>query len=279
MKFSKMHGIGNDYIYVNCFQEHVDNPEKLSVQLSDRRKGIGADGLILILPSDCADCRMRIFNADGSEAMMCGNGIRCVAKYVYDHAIVRKPEISVETNSGVKTIQLQIQNGIASGATVNMGKAILNPKDIPMLADGETFIGQSIIVNHQSYAVTAVSMGNPHCVTFMQEDVALLKLDKIGSFFENHPLFPSRVNTEFINVLNSKTLKMRVWERGSGETMACGTGACAAAVASVLNGYCAYDEPITVKLSGGDLQIIYQKNGTVFMSGSATHVFDGEIML
>ncbi|MBR1528398.1 MAG: diaminopimelate epimerase [Oscillospiraceae bacterium] len=279
MKFSKMHGIGNDYVYVNCFEEKIENPEEISIQVSDRRKGIGSDGLILILPSEIADCRMRIFNADGSEAMMCGNGIRCVAKYAYDHHIVSKPELSVETNSGIKYIQLQIQDGKAVSATVDMGKAILKPADIPMNAEGETFIAQPISVNDKIYTATAVSMGNPHCVVFTDQPVDTLELEKIGSAFEHHALFPARVNTEFVNVLDSHTLKMRVWERGSGETMACGTGACAVAVASVLNGYCQHDEIITVKLAGGDLQIVYQTDGTVMMTGSATHVFDGEIVL
>jgi len=279
MKFSKMHGIGNDYVYVNCFEEKIENPEELSIQISDRRKGIGSDGLILILPSDIADCRMRIFNADGSEAMMCGNGIRCVAKYAYDHHIVSKPELSVETNSGIKYIQLQIQDGKAVSATVDMGKAILKPADIPMNAEGETFIAQPITVRERKYTATAVSMGNPHCVVFTEQSVDQLELDKIGPDFEHHVLFPARVNTEFVNILDSHTLRMRVWERGSGETMACGTGACAVAVASVLNGYCQHDEVITVKLAGGDLRIVYQTDGTVMMTGSATHVFDGEIAL
>ena len=279
MKFSKMHGIGNDYVYVNCFQEHVDNPEAVSIQVSDRRKGIGSDGLILILPSEIADCRMRIFNADGSEAMMCGNGIRCVAKYAYDNGIVSKPELSVETNSGIKYIKLQIENDKAVSATVDMGKAILKPAEIPMNAEGETFIAQPIQVNGETYTATGVSMGNPHCVVFLKEDVDQFELEKIGSAFEHHELFPARVNTEFVNVIDKHTLKMRVWERGSGETMACGTGACAVAVASVLNGFCQRDEAITVKLAGGDLQIVYQSDGTVMMTGSATHVFDGEIIL
>ena len=256
MKFSKMHGIGNDYVYVNCFEERVDNPEQVSILVSDRRKGIGSDGLILILPSEVADCRMRIFNADGSEAMMCGNGIRCVAKYAFDNGIVSKPELSVETNSGIKYIKLQIEDGKAVSATVDMGKAILKPSEIPMNIEGETFISQPISVDKRICMATAVSMGNPHCVVFLQENIDKLELEKIGSLFEHHPLFPSRVNTEFVNILNQYTLKMRVWERGSGETMACGTGACAVAVASVLNGYCQPDEVITVKLLGGDLQII-----------------------
>lgn len=279
MKFSKMHGIGNDYVYVNCFQQQIDNPEQISIQVSDRRKGIGSDGLILILPSEKADCRMRIFNADGSEAMMCGNGVRCVAKYAYDNGIVSKPELSVETNSGIKYITLQTENGKAVSATVDMGKAILKPGEIPMLAEGENFIARPLKVNGTDYTATAVSMGNPHCIVFLQEDVSKLELEKIGPFFERHELFPARVNTEFVNVIDSHTLKMRVWERGSGETMACGTGACAVAVASVLNGYCKQGEEITVKLVGGDLQIVYQQDGTVMMTGSATHVFDGEILL
>ncbi|MDE6088965.1 MAG: diaminopimelate epimerase, partial [Oscillospiraceae bacterium] len=290
MKFIKMHGIGNDYVYVNCFEEHVDNPEQLSILVSDRRKGIGADGLILILPSDKADCRMRIFNADGSEAMMCGNGIRCVGKYAYDHGIVTKPELSVETNSGIKHIQLQIQDHKAIGATVDMGKAILKPELIPMIPEyaknsenpeisenwnPENFIRQELSVAGQTYLVTAVSMGNPHCVIFLEDDVQTLDLETIGSLFEFHKAFPERVNTEFVNVLNDHTVKMRVWERGSGETMACGTGACAVAVASVLNGYCRQEQPITVKLFGGDLQIVYHTDQTVTMTGSATEVFTG----
>jgi diaminopimelate epimerase len=272
-----MHGIGNDYVYVNGFTENVPDPEKVSVLVSDRRFGIGSDGLILILPSDIADCRMRMFNADGSEGMMCGNGIRCVGKYAYDHGIVKKKELSVETRSGIKYITLQIKDGIAVGATVDMGKAILRPREIPLLADGERFVSQPLEVDGKRYTVTCVSMGNPHCVVFMDTDPADLKLEDIGSGFECHPLFPERVNTEFVQVLDSSTLKMRVWERGSGETLACGTGACATAVAAVLNGYCSYDTEITVKLRGGDLKIVFRSDGTVMMTGSATHIFDGEI--
>ncbi|MDE5883977.1 MAG: diaminopimelate epimerase [Oscillospiraceae bacterium] len=284
MKFTKMHGIGNDYVYVNCFEEQVDNPEQLSILVSDRRKGIGSDGLILILPSDKADCRMRIFNADGSEAMMCGNGIRCVGKYAYDHGIVTKPELSVETNSGIKYIQLQIQDHKAIGATVDMGKAILKPELIPMIPENaknsenlnsESFIRQELSVGDQTYLATAVSMGNPHCIVFLEEEIQNLDLETIGSMFEFHKAFPERVNTEFVNVLDNHTLKMRVWERGSGETMACGTGACAVAVASVLNGYCKQEQAITVKLPGGDLQIVYHADQTVTMTGSATEVFTG----
>ena len=279
MKFSKMHGISNDYVYVNGFEEQVPEPEKVAVFVSDRRCGIGSDGLILILPSEVADCRMRMFNADGSEGMMCGNGIRCVGKYAYDHGIVTKPELSVETKSGIKYITLQVENGKAAGATVDMGKAILRPREIPVAADGEDFVRQPLRVQGKDYTVTCVSMGNPHCIIFMEGDPMTLELEKIGPDFENHPLFPERINTEFVRVIDDHTLFMRVWERGSGETFACGTGACAVAVAAVLNGYCRQDEPITVKLRGGDLTIVWKADGTVMMTGPATHVFDGEIDL
>ncbi|MEE5991973.1 MAG: diaminopimelate epimerase [Oscillospiraceae bacterium] len=279
MKFSKMHGIGNDYVYVNGFKETVDNPEEVSIFVSDRRKGIGSDGLIMIMPSEVADCRMRMFNADGSEGMMCGNGIRCVGKYAYDNGIVNKPELSVETKSGIKYITLQIENGVAVGATVDMGKAILKPSDIPMNAEGDTFIAKPIEVDGKEYTATCVSMGNPHCIIFMDSDPMKMNLPEIGEKFENHPIFPEKVNTEFVQVLDEHTIFMRVWERGSGETFACGTGACAVAVASVLNGYCKHDEEITIKLRGGDLKIIWKSDGTVMMTGSATHVFDGEIDL
>lgn len=279
MKFSKMHGISNDYVYVNGFVEDVPEPEKVSIFVSDRRCGIGSDGLILILPSEVADCRMRMFNADGSEGMMCGNGIRCVGKYAYDHGIVNKPELSVETKSGIKYITLTVENGKAVSATVDMGKAILKPREIPVDADGEDFVKRTISVAGKDYTATCVSMGNPHCIIFMDEDPMGLELEKIGPDFENHKLFPERINTEFVKVLGENTLFMRVWERGSGETFACGTGACAVAVAAVLNGYCKRDEEITVKLRGGDLHIVWKSDGTVMMTGTATHVFDGEIDL
>ncbi len=279
MKFSKMHGISNDYVYVNGFVEDVPEPEKVSIFVSDRRCGIGSDGLILILPSEVADCRMRMFNADGSEGMMCGNGIRCVGKYAFDHGIVNKPELSVETKSGIKYITLTVENGKAVSATVDMGKAILKPREIPVDADGEDFVKRTISVAGKDYTATCVSMGNPHCIIFMDEDPMGLELEKIGPDFENHKLFPERINTEFVKVLGENTLFMRVWERGSGETFACGTGACAVAVAAVLNGYCKRDEEITVKLRGGDLHIVWKSDGTVMMTGTATHVFDGEIDL
>ena len=274
MKFSKMHGIGNDYVYVNCFKETVENPEAVSIFVSDRRFGIGSDGLIM--PSDKADFRMRIFNADGSEAMMCGNGTRCVGKYVYDHGMTDKTDITLETNSGIKYLKLFVKDGKVDSVTVDMGKAILKPRDIPVDSDLDLFVAQPVEVAGKEYKITAVSMGNPHAIVYV-DDVDSLDLEKIGSDFENHKLFPNRVNTEFIKVIDDKTLQMRVWERGSGETFACGTGACASVVSSVLNNYCKYDEEVLVHLRGGDLRITYRKDGTVMMTGPATQVFDGEI--
>lgn len=276
LKFTKMHGIGNDYIYVNCLEKDITNKEELARRLSDRRFGIGGDGLILILPSALADFRMQMFNEDGSEGMMCGNGIRCVGKYVYDHGLTDQQTLSVETKSGIKRLTLTVENGKVVSVKVNMGKAILTPKDIPMRSELERFIAQPIEVQGKTYVATAVSMGNPHLVIF-GGDPADLDLAAIGPSFEHHALFPERVNTEFAQVIDSKTLKMRVWERGSGETLACGTGTCATVVAAVLNGHCKYDEPVTVHLRGGDLEVTYQSDGTVIMCGTATHVFDGEI--
>ncbi len=276
MKFSKMHGIGNDYVYVNGFTETIGDPNSVSKFVSDRRCGIGSDGLIMILPSEVADCRMRMFNADGSEGMMCGNGIRCVGKFAYDNGIVTESELSVETKSGIKYITLEINDGVAVAATVDMGKAILRPADIPVKMDGETCIAQPLMVNGQEYTVTCVSMGNPHCIVFC-DDPADIDLEKIGVHFEHHALFPERINTEFLQVIDETTLNMRVWERGSGETFACGTGACACVVAAVLNGYCKHDTEVTVHLLGGDLKITYRSDGTVMMNGPATHVYDGEI--
>ncbi len=276
MKFSKMHGISNDYVYVNGFTETIGDPVSVAKFVSDRRCGIGSDGMIMILPSEVADCRMRMFNADGSEGMMCGNGIRCVGKFAYDNGIVNSPELSVETKSGIKYITLEINDGVAVAATVDMGKAILKPAEIPVRAEGETMIAQPITVNGQEYTVTCVSMGNPHCIVFC-DDPADVPLEQIGPYFEHHELFPERINTEFLQVINETTLNMRVWERGSGETFACGTGACACVVAAVLNGYCKHDTEVTVHLLGGDLNITYRSDGTVMMTGPATHVYDGEI--
>lgn len=276
MKFSKMHGISNDYVYVNGFTETIGDPNAVSKFISDRRCGIGSDGMIMILPSEVADCRMRMFNADGSEGMMCGNGIRCVGKFAYDNGIVTKPELSVETKSGIKYITLEINDGVAVAATVDMGKAILKPAEIPVLAEGEDFVARTISVNGEDYTVTCVSMGNPHCIVFCN-DPKDIPLEQIGPHFEYHALFPERINTEFLQVIDETTLNMRVWERGSGETYACGTGACACVVAAVLNGFCKHDTEITVHLLGGDLKITYQSDGTVMMTGPATHVYDGEI--
>ena len=277
LTFSKMHGIGNDYIYINCFQETVTDPEKLSIFLSDVRFGVGSDGLVLILPSEVADFRMRIFNADGSEAMMCGNATRCIGKYVYDMGMTDKTEISLETNSGIKYLTLYpgADNKIES-VKVDMGKAILVPKDIPVNSDLDRFIAQTVTVDGKEYAKTCVSMGNPHAIVFLP-DVDSLDLEKIGPSFEHHPLFPDRVNTEFVRVIDDHTLQMRVWERGSGETFACGTGTCATVVAAVLNGYCKKEEEILVHLRGGDLRIIYHEDETVTMIGPATYVFEGKM--
>jgi len=240
LKFTKMHGIGNDYIYVNCFEEKVENPEAVSIYVSDRHKGIGSDGLVLILPSDKADFKMRIFNADGSEAMMCGNATRCIGKYVYDKGMTDKTEITLETNSGIKYLTLFPENGKVEYVEVDMGKAVIVPKEIPVMAEGESFISVPVEVGGIEYKITCVSMGNPHAVVYL-DNIADLELEKMGPLFENHKLFPDRINTEFIEVIDSRTLNMRVWERGSGETFACGTGACASVVASVLNGYCCRD--------------------------------------
>lgn len=277
MKFTKMHGIGNDYVYVNCFEETVDDPERVSELISDRHFGIGSDGLVLIMPSDKADFRMRMFNADGSEGMMCGNATRCIGKYVYDNGMTDKTEITLETKSGIKKLKLFPENGKVKTVLVDMGKAIIKPADIPVLAEGEDFISRKIEVNGKEETVTCVSMGNPHCVIFTDKNVDDFELEKIGPSFENHPLFPERINTEFANVIDGSTVKMRVWERGSGETWACGTGACATAVAAFLNGHCKRDEEIRLMLRGGDLFITYKSDGTVLMRGPATTVFKGDI--
>lgn len=276
MNFSKMHGIGNDYIYVNCFEETVSEPEKVSVILSDRHKGVGSDGLVLIMPSDKADFRMRIFNADGSEAMMCGNATRCIGKYVYDTGLTDKTEVSLETNSGIKYLKLYTKDGKVDSVTVDMGKAVLVPKDIPVNSELDRFISQPVEVCGKTWDITCVSMGNPHAVIFT-EGVAELDLEKIGPHFENHSLFPNRVNTEFAEVIDDHTLNMRVWERGSGETFACGTGTCATVVAAVLNGICRHDEEVLVHLRGGDLRITYKTDGTVLMTGPAEYVFEGTV--
>lgn len=279
MKFTKMHGIGNDYVYVNCFKETVKNPSAVAKFVSDRHFGIGSDGLILIKPSEIADCEMDMYNLDGSQGAMCGNGVRCVAKYAYDYGIVNKPQISVATKSGVKYLDLTIENGKVSTVKVNMGAPILKASAIPVISSKDQMINEPIEVKREYYYVTAVSMGNPHAVVFM-DDVEHLDIEKIGPYFEHHSAFPDRVNTEFVKVIDDHTVQMRVWERGSGETLACGTGACAVAVASILNGHVDATQPVTVKLLGGDLQIFWNRESNlVYMTGPATTVFDGEIDL
>lgn len=308
-----MHGLGNDYVYVNCFREKIDNPSELAIRVSDRHFGIGSDGLILIKPSDVADFQMEMYNADGSLGAMCGNGIRCVAKYVYDYGLTDKTHISVETGSGIKYLDLTVgcpetedlkasnvsaqseepaqvdahskeesgvrRRGEVRLVRVDMGAPVLEAERIPVLSDNpkEQIISQPFPVGDRMYSVTCVSMGNPHCIVPV-EDVSALAIEEIGPAFENHSRFPDRINTEFIHVLDSGTVEMRVWERGSGETLACGTGACAVAVACSLNGWTG--DEVTVKLRGGDLRIEWDhEKNTVFMTGPAQTVFDGEIAL
>lgn len=279
MKFTKMHGIGNDYVYVNCFKETVKDPAAVARFVSDRHFGIGSDGLILIKPSDVADCEMDMYNLDGSRGAMCGNGIRCVAKYAYDYGIVDKTTIRVATGSGIKTLDLTVENGKVSMVKVNMGAPILDAAQIPVIADAGQVINAPLEAGGLLYHMTAVSMGNPHAVIYLDE-IDNLDLEKIGPSFENHPAFPDRVNTEFVKVLDRHTVQMRVWERGSGETLACGTGACAVAVASILNNHVDGNVPVTVKLLGGDLQIFWDRSSNlVYMTGPAETVFDGEIDL
>ena len=274
--FAKMHGIGNDYVYVDGFKENIPNPNAFSKYVSDRHFGIGSDGLIMILPSEVADFRMRMFNADGSEGKMCGNGTRCIGKFVYDKGYTDKTNITLETLAGIKHLELHTKDGKVETVTVDMGKAILVPKEIPIAAEGDNYIAKPLTIDGKDYEITCVSMGNPHAVTYC-DDVDNLDLEKIGPKFEFNPLFPERVNTEFVQIIDEHTVKMRVWERGSGETWACGTGACAVAVSCVLNGYCKYGEWILIHLRGGDLKICYKEDGTVLMEGPATMVFDGTI--
>lgn len=278
MKFTKMHGIGNDYIYVNCLEETVENPSELAVKLSDRHFGIGSDGLILIKPSLKADFEMEMYNADGSRGEMCGNGIRCVGKYVYDKGLTDKTTVSIETLAGIKHLELIVKNQKVKAVCVEMGKPEFAAEKIPVLSDAKEVINSPLIVNGKEYLATCVSVGNPHCVVFFKEDVREIDLKEIGPFFEKHKNFPKRINTEFINVLDEKTLRMRVWERGSGETLACGTGACAAAAAAVVNRYTA--ENVTVHLLGGDLNIQWNRDeDMVYMTGEASEVFEGEIFI
>ena len=276
MKFTKMNGCGNDYVYINGFVENVENPKELVKKVSDRHFGIGSDGLILIVPSDKADFCMRMFNADGSEGEMCGNGIRCVAKYVYDHKMTDKTEISIETKAGIKYLDLTVEDGKVTKVKVDMGEPILEPKKIPVRSEKKRVVNEPIAVAEKAWNMTCVSMGNPHAVVFV-EDTGSLEIEKYGPLFENHELFPNRTNTEFVQVLNRNEINMRVWERGSGETLACGTGTCASVVACILNDFT--DEKVLVHLLGGDLEIEYEKTTNhVFMTGPAETVFEGELL-
>lgn len=278
MKFTKMHGCGNDYIYVNCFTEKIEEPSVIAKKVSDRHFGIGSDGLILICPSETADFKMRMFNADGSEGKMCGNGIRCVAKYVYDNGMTDKEVITVETLSGIKTLQLAVSEGRVQAVTVDMGSPVLTPSQIPVKCEGDRMINQPVSVGGKEYYITCVSMGNPHAVVFTEEEVTALNLEKTGPLFENHEIFPDRVNTEFIHVIDEKTIDMRVWERGSGETLACGTGACASVVACVLNHKT--EDEVLVHLLGGDLEVRYDREkNTVLLTGPAEFICTGEIAI
>ncbi len=278
MKFTKMHGLGNDYVYVNCVKESVDNPSAVAKFVSDRHFGIGSDGLIMINPSKVADFEMEMYNADGSRGEMCGNGIRCVAKYVYDYGLTDKTHISVETPGGIKYLDLDVKDGKVRLVKVNMGSPELKPELIPIVPRdpaAQAIVDEPVAVDGREYRMTGVSMGNPHAVIYI-DDVKGLDIEKIGPKFENHERFPNRINTEFAKVLDRRTVEMRVWERGSGETLACGTGACAVAVASMLNGLT--ENKVTVKLLGGDLQIEWKREeNLVYMTGPAAVVFDGEI--
>ena len=278
MKFTKMHGAGNDYIYINGFSENAGAITTDIIQrLSDRHFGIGGDGVVLILPSETADFRMQMFNADGSEAEMCGNATRCIAKYVYDKGLTCKQTISLETKAGIKILHLNIENGAVKTVRVDMGEPVLEAAEIPVVAKKSPVINQALEIDGKAHFITCVSMGNPHAVVF-QKDIEHIEIEKTGPKFEHHAIFPRRTNTEFVEIINRKTLKMRTWERGSGETLACGTGACAALVAAVLNGFS--DRKATLKLLGGDLEIEWNEtDNRVYMTGEAAFVFDGELSL
>lgn len=277
MKFAKMQGCGNDYVYVNCFEEEVPDRPELSRIVSNRNFGIGSDGLICICPSDKADFKMDMYNADGSSAQMCGNGIRCIGKYVFEKGMTDKKTITVETLAGIKTLGLNVEDGVVRTVRVDMGSPELRPQFIPVSEHGKDFINRSVIVGSEEFFVTAVSVGNPHAVVFVK-DVDSLDLKTLGPKFENHPLFPERVNTEFVQVIDKNTLKMRVWERGSGETLACGTGATATLVASALNGLTG--NSATIRLLGGELFIEWDREkNKLYMTGPAVLVFDGELYI
>lgn len=275
MKFTKMEGCGNDYVYVNGFEYKIENPNELAIKVSNRNFGIGSDGLIIVNPSDVADCKMSMYNLDGSEGKMCGNGIRCVGKFFYDYKMTDKELITVETLSGIKTLKLNVEDGKVKTVRVDMGSPIIKATEVPVVSDKAFVINEPFMIDNKEYFVTCVSMGNPHCITFI-DNIDDLEIEKIGPSFEMDERFPDRVNTEFIEIVDRNTIKMRVWERGSGETMACGTGACASVVACVLNNKT--ENKVTVKLLGGDLFIEYdQENNTIYMTGPANISFTGEI--
>ncbi|AVB75493.1 diaminopimelate epimerase [Methanococcus maripaludis] len=275
MKFTKMHGLGNDYIYVDAISQKIENPNEISKFVSDRHFGIGSDGLVLILPSDVADFKMRMFNSDGSEAEMCGNAIRCVGKFVYDKKMTDKSTITIETLAGIKVLEMTVENGKVVLVKVDMGEPILKAEEIPVLSEKHPVIDEEITAKDYSYYFTCVSMGNPHAITYI-ENVSEFPLEKIGPLFEIHEKFPRKTNVEFVELIDKNTVKMRVWERGAGETLACGTGACAVLVASILKGY--VGRKSTVKLLGGDLIIEWNENDNhIYMTGPATTVFEGEI--
>ena len=275
INFTKMHGCGNDYIYVNCFEKELPDPEKISAVMSPRRFSVGSDGLILVCRSEIADAKMRMFNLDGSEGKMCGNGIRCVGKFVHDYGLCDKTSLDIETKSGIKHLELHLGgDGKVETVTVDLGKADITAKNIPVVSEKTTVIDAPVVIGGAEYRITCVSMGNPHAVTFV-DDVNSVEVEKVGPMFERDPMFPERVNTEFAEIVDKHTIKMRVWERGSGETFACGTGACATAVAAILNGYCDHGEKITVKLLGGDLDIVVSRDMSVKMTGGAEKVYEG----
>lgn len=277
MNFTKMHGCGNDYVYINGFEEKISNPSELAMKMSDRHFGVGSDGLVLILPSQTADFRMRMFNSDGSESEMCGNAIRCVGKYVYDKGLVGKTTIDIETLAGIKNLEMTVTNGQVTFVKVDMGEPILEAERIPVLSNLEPVIGEKISILDQEFAFTCVSMGNPHAITIV-EDVANFRVHIFGPLVENNLIFPRRTNTEFVEVIDRAHLRMRVWERGAGETWACGTGACATLVACVLNNVA--DRKATIHLLGGDLVIEWrQSDNHVMMSGPAVTVFEGQWLL
>ena len=281
MKFTKMHGCGNDYVYVDCTEHMLADPSAAAIAVSDRHFGVGGDGLILICPSDKADFRMAMYNADGSEGSMCGNGIRCVAKFVYDKGLTDKSTLNIETKAGIKTLELTVENGKVSLVKVNMGMPDFRAEAVPVVGLGrevpglgEGVVGQTVTVVGKPWTMTCLSMGNPHAVVWV-DDVASLPLEQIGLAFEHAPYFPDRVNTEFVQVLNDREINMRVWERGSGETLACGTGACASVAACYLNGRTGTQ--VMVHLRGGDLAVELGEDGCIYMTGPATTVFEGEI--